>query len=159
MDSPGMAARIDLADLGDPAVRDLIAFHQRSMIEGSPPGHSYALDLSGLQAEGVTVWAAHMGERVAAIGALKRLDDARGEIKSMRTHPDFLRQGLAAALLEAIIAHARAEGIAVLSLETGSGPAFEPALALYRKRGFVNGEAFADYELTAFNQCLHLTLD
>lgn len=159
MDSPGTTARIDLADLGDPAVRDLIAFHQRSMIEGSPPGHSFALDLTGLQAEGVTVWAAHVGDRIAAIGALKRLDAARGEIKSMRTHPDFLRQGLAAALLEAIIAHARAEGLAVLSLETGSGPAFEPALALYRKRGFVNGEAFADYELTAFNQCLHLALD
>lgn len=77
----------------------------------------------------------------------------------MRTHPDFLRQGLAAALLETIIAHARDEGLSVLSLETGTGPAFEPALALYRKRGFTNGEAFADYTLTDFNQCLHLTLD
>jgi putative acetyltransferase len=77
----------------------------------------------------------------------------------MRTHPDFLRQGLAAALLEAIIDHARAQGLRVLSLETGSGPAFEPALALYRRRGFVNGAAFADYTLTDFNQCLHLALD
>jgi putative acetyltransferase len=106
----------------------------------------------------VTVWSAHVEGRVAAIGALKRLDDARGEIKSMRTHPDFLRQGLAAALLEVIIDHARGEGVTVLSLETGSGPAFEPALALYRRRGFVNGEAFADYALTDFNQCLHLHL-
>lgn len=159
MNSPDTTARIGLADLDDPAVSDLIGFHQRSMIDGSPSGHSFALDLSELRAEGVTVWAAHVGERIAAIGALKRLDAARGEVKSMRTHPDFLRQGIAAALLEAIIAHARAEGLAVLSLETGSGPAFEPALTLYRKRGFVNGEAFADYELTAFNQCLHLALD
>ena len=149
---------ITLADLADAEVRDLIAYHQRAMVEGSPPGHSFALDLTGLQAADVTLWAAHVETRVAAIGALKRLDDARGEIKSMRTHPDFLRRGLAAALLEVIIDHARSEGLRVLSLETGSGPAFEPALALYRRRGFVNGESFADYALTDFNQCLHLHL-
>lgn len=150
--------RIALADLADQQVRDLIDFHQRAMIEGSPPGHSFALDLSGLQSADVTLWAAHVEGRVAAIGALKRLDAARGEVKSMRTHPDYLRQGLAAALLETIIDHARADGFSVLSLETGNGPVFEPALALYRRRGFVNGPAFADYALTDFNQCLHLHL-
>ncbi len=149
---------IAFADLADPEVRGLIAYHQRGMLEGSPPGLSFALDLSGLQDEAVTVWAVHIEGRVAAIGALKRLAGGRGEVKSMRTHPDFLRRGLAAGLLETIIAHAHSEGLTVLSLETGSGPAFEPALALYRKRGFVNGEAFADYTLTDFNQCLHLTL-
>ncbi len=151
--------RIGLADLDDPQVRDLIALHQRAMIEGSPPGFSFALDLSGLQAEGVTVWAAHVDDRAAAIGALKRLDEKSCELKSMRTHPQFLRQGIAAALLETIITHARAEGFGVISLETGSGPAFVAALTLYRRRGFVNGPAFADYVLTDFNQCLHLTLD
>ena len=45
-----------------------------------------------------------------------------------------------------------------LSLETGSGPAFEPALKLYRRRGFVDGEAFADYRRSTFNQFLHLDL-
>lgn len=150
--------RIARADLNDPDVRNLIAFHQRAMIEGSPPGLSFALDLSGLQQADVTVWAAHVGDRVAAIGALKILDGVRGEVKSMRTHPDFVRQGLAAALLETIIGHARAEGLSVLSLETGTGPAFEPALALYRRRRFVNGPACGDYALTDFNQCLHLAL-
>lgn len=156
---PRIAPRVDIADLDDPRVRDLVAFHQRAMIEGSPPGLSFALDLSGLRADSVTVWAAHVGEAVAAIGALKRLDDKSGEIKSMRTDPAFLRQGIAAAVLEAIIAHARSLGLTRLSLETGTGPAFEPALSLYRRRGFVNGPAFADYTLTDFNQCLHLTLD
>lgn len=151
--------RIAIADLDSQQIQELISFHQQAMVEGSPPGLSFALDLSGLRAEGVTVWAAHVGERVAAIGALKRLDDISGEVKSMRTHPDFLRQGIAAALLETIITHARALGLTTLSLETGSGPAFEPALALYRRRGFANGPAFADYVLTDFNQCLHLALD
>jgi putative acetyltransferase len=151
--------RIDVADLADLRVQELIAFHQRAMVEGSPPGLSFALDLSGLAEAAVTVWAVEVGDRVAAIGALKRLDASSAEVKSMRTHPDFLRQGIAAALLETIIAHARDEGLQRLSLETGTGPAFEPALALYRRRGFVNGPAFADYLLTDFNQCLHLALD
>jgi len=151
--------RIARADLADPRVQELVAYHQRAMVEGSPPGLSFALDLSGLQDAAVTVWAVEIEERVAAIGALKQLDAASAEVKSMRTHPDFLRQGCAAALLETIIAHARAEGLTTLSLETGTGPAFEPALALYRRRGFVNGPAFADYVLTDFNQCLHLALD
>ena len=76
----------------------------------------------------------------------------------MRTHPDFLRRGVGAALLEHIIAEARARGMHRLSLETGSGPAFEPALRLYRKRGFVDGEPFADYLRTDFNRFLHLSL-
>jgi putative acetyltransferase len=80
------------------------------------------------------------------------------EIKSMRTHPDFLRQGAAAAILEHIIAVARARGVRRLSLETGSGSAFEQALALYRRRGFLDGGAFSDYEKSDFNQFLHLEL-
>jgi putative acetyltransferase len=154
-----IAPRIALADLADPQVRDLIALHQGAMIQSSPPGLSFALDLCGLQADGVTVWAAYVEDAVAAIGALKRLDEIYGEIKSMRTDPRFVRQGLAAALLETIIAHARRTGLARLSLETGTSPAFEPALALYLRRGFANGPAFADYTLTDFNQCLPLALD
>jgi len=149
---------IALADLADRDVQALIAYHQQAMQAGSPPGLSFALDLSGLADPAVTVWAVWVDQRGAGIGALKRLGGGQAEIKSMRTHPDFLRRGIAAALLETIIDHARQSGITRLSLETGSGPVFDPALALYRQRGFVNGEAFGDYTLTDFNQCLHLKL-
>jgi len=76
----------------------------------------------------------------------------------MRTHPDFLRRGVGSQLLEHIIAVARSRGLTRLSLETGSGPAFEPALNLYRRRGFVHGEAFGQYQRSEFNQFLHLSL-
>ena len=76
----------------------------------------------------------------------------------MRTHPDHLRTGVAARLLDHILAEARVRGLRRLSLETGSGPAFDPALALYRARGFTDGEAFSDYRRTGFNQFLHLDL-
>ena len=145
-------------DLSGEATRALLALHLSGMHASSPPGHVFALDLSGLQKPEVTVWTAWQREEIAGIGALKALGGRAGEVKSMRTHPDHLRKGVAAAILERIIQEARSRNFNRLSLETGSGPAFEPALALYRKRGFVNGEAFADYEPSEFSQFLHLDL-
>ena len=148
--------RID--DLTSQPTRALLALHLAGMHASSPPGSVFALDLSGLQAAAVTVWSVWQGERIAGIGALKLLAPTHGELKSMRTHPDFLRRGVAALLLEHIIGEARRRGLTRLSLETGSGPTFEAALALYRKRGFIDGEAFADYVRSPFNQFLHMEL-
>jgi len=38
------------------------------------------------------------------------------------------------------------------------GAAFEPALRLYRKYGFKNGDVLANYVASDFNQFLHLNL-
>jgi putative acetyltransferase len=149
---------IEQDDLSSAATRALLALHLRGMHANSPPGSVFALDLSGLQDPRVTVWRVLAGTDLAGIGALKALADGSGEIKSMRTHPDYLRRGVAACLLEHIIAESRRGGYWRLSLETGSGPAFEPALALYRRRGFADGDAFADYVRSSFNQFLHLDL-
>jgi putative acetyltransferase len=151
-----MDIRVD--DLSHEKTRELLRLHLQGMHANSPPGHVFALDLSGLQVPEVTVWSAWKGDEICGIGALKQLDAGSGEIKSMRTHPRYLRQGVGAALLERIIEEAGRRNLRRLSLETGSGPAFEPALGLYRKRGFVDGEAFADYVRSEFNQFLHLRL-
>lgn len=145
-------------DLSSPATQALLRLHLAAMLTDSPPGESFALDLSGLTAPDVNVWSAWQGEAIMGIGALKQLDADHGEIKSMRTHPSYLRAGVAAALLDHIIAQARSNGLRQLSLETGSGPAFEPALALYQRRGFVVGSAFGDYGNSTFSQYLHLSL-
>ncbi|MFM8680623.1 MAG: GNAT family N-acetyltransferase [Alphaproteobacteria bacterium] len=152
----GFEVRVD--DLSDERVQDLLRLHLRGMHAHSPPGAVFALDLSGLRRPGITAWTAWQGERVAGIGALRDLGGRQGEVKSMRTHPDFLRQGVGALVLETIIGAARAAGMSRVSLETGSGPAFEPALALYRRRGFQPGEAFGDYEASPFNRFFHLAL-
>lgn len=145
-------------DLTGEQSRSLLALHLAGMHANSPPEAVFALDLSGLTAPGVTVWSAWRDGRIASIGAMKLLGAAQAEVKSMRTHPDFLRMGAAAALLDTIIDAARAKGVTRLSLETGSGPSFEPALALYRRRGFRPGDAFSDYEASEFNQFFHLDL-
>lgn len=145
-------------DLSGEATRALLALHLSGMHASSPPGSVFALDLSGLQRPDVTVWTVWAGGDIAGVGALKELGDRRGELKSMRTHPVWLRKGVAAFLLDHMITEAKARGLLRLSLETGSGPAFDPALGLYRRRGFINGEAFSGYEPSAFNQFLHLPL-
>ena len=153
-----MTFEIRQDDLSGQAVQALLALHLGGMHANSPPGHVFALDLSGLRAPEMTVWSVWDGDDLAGIGALKALGDGVGELKSMRTAPGHLRKGVAAALLDHIIAVARARAWKRLSLETGRGPAFEPALALYRKRGFVDGDAFADYAGGTFSQFLHMDL-
>ena len=145
-------------DLSGDATRRLLALHLAGMHTNSPPGSVYALDLSGLQTPGITIWSVREESEVVGIAALKDLGNGGGEVKSMRTHPDHLRRGVAALLLEHIVAEAKARGWTRLSLETGTGPAFEPALTLYRQNGFVDGEAFSEYQRSDFNQFLHLSL-
>lgn len=151
--------RVD--DLSGEKVRALLALHLRGMQENSPPGTNYALDISGLQIPQVTVWSAWDGANIVTIGALKMLEGAgicRAEVKSMRTHPDYLRQGAASQMLTHIIAEARARGVGVLSLETGTSPEFDAAAALYRRHGFVVGDVFGDYRPSPHNQFLHRDL-
>lgn len=145
-------------DLSGDQVRALLAFHLAGMHANSPACHVHALDLRGLKQPNITVWSVWDGASLAGIGALKRHDADQAEVKSMRTHPDHLRRGVAATLLEHLIATARTGGARRLSLETGRGEAFDPALAMYRRRGFVDGGPFAGYQANAFSQFLHLDL-
>ncbi|WP_448537837.1 GNAT family N-acetyltransferase [Sphingobium yanoikuyae] len=145
-------------DLSGAPTRALLAIHLAGMQAESPPESVFALDLSGLQQPDICVWTAWDGDEITGVAALRDLGGGQGELKSMRTHPDHLRRGVAAALLRHIIGQARQRGMTRLSLETGSGPAFDPALTLYRRNGFGNGEAFGDYRASAFNQFLHLGL-
>jgi putative acetyltransferase len=146
------------ASLDDPAVREMVEFHQRDAKSLSPPGKSFALDVSGLAGKSITLLGAWEGHTLIAIGALKRLSDSHAELKSMRTHPAHLGKGAAKAILNALTEIARSEGIVRLSLETGTGEAFTPAKALYSGFGFAPGEAFADYVNGPHNQCWHMAL-
>lgn len=63
----------------------------------------------------------------------------------MRVADSFLRQGVGRAILEHLISEARARGMQTLWLETGSAPAFMPALRLYESAGFVRCGPFEGY--------------
>ena len=149
---------VRLGDFEDDRVKALLTRHLEGMHANSPAGHVFALDWSGLQQPEISFYALWEGEDLLGVGALKELEPGAGEIKSMRTADAHLRKGVGAAILEHIIAEALRRGYKRLSLETGSGTAFEPALELYRKYGFSEGGAFDGYEKSPFNQFLHLDL-
>jgi len=155
---PEGAFEIREDDLSSDETRTLLRLHLADMHANSPPGSVYALDLSGLKDPDVTVWTLWIDGAVAGMGALRNLGGQAGEVKSMRTHPGYLRRGVASALLEHMVAVARARGMRRLSLETGTGPAFEPALQFYQRYGFVDGPVFGQYEPSTFNRFLHLAL-
>ena len=136
---------IKLDDLSGPGIAQLLGEHLRCMDEVSPPESRHALNLDGLRKPDVTFWSAWEGKELVGCGALKQLDAMHGEVKSMRTATTYLRKGVAAAVLQHIIAEARRRGYRRLSLETGSMPYFEPARRLYQKFGFSECPPFADY--------------
>lgn len=142
-------ARID--DLKTAEVQELVAEHLQGMHCNTPPGHVHALALDNLRRPEVTFWSVWEGQALCGCGALKELDAASGEIKSMRTRAAFVRRGIGQFVLDEITRTAVSRGYRRLYLETGTGPAFEAAHALYRKNGFGWCGAFGDYVATDFN--------
>jgi putative acetyltransferase len=140
--------------LDDPRVVALLNVHFQGMLANSPKDSCHFLDLSGLRAPGVTFWSAWDGDDLLGCGALKQLDPTHGEIKSMRTSEEHLRRGTGAALVSHILKVARERNYKRLSLETGSGAAFDAAHALYRQFGFTECAPFADYKEDPFSRFL-----
>lgn len=132
-------------DLSGAATQALVVRHLRGMHENSPPESVHAFDLSKLKQPGVTFWSAWAGDEIAAMGALKRIDTRRGEIKSMRVADAFLGRGVGRAMLDHIVREARLMGLTSLWLETGSAEAFAPALRLYETAGFTRCGPFDGY--------------
>ena len=132
-------------DLSGEPTRALIARHLAGMRANSPAESCHAFDVDKLRSPDVTFWSVWTGDTIAACGALKRLDARRGELKSMRVADAFLGKGIGRALLEHLIAQARAARMQSLWLETGSSPAFLPALRLYESAGFTRCSPFDDY--------------
>lgn len=146
-----MTLQVREGGLDTPEVKALLTLHLQSMAAHSPPESIHALPLEELHRPGVTFWSAWSRGHLAGCGALKALGPRHGEIKAMRTAEEFLRQGVAAAILEHIVGVARARGYERVSLETGSADAFRPARQLYLRHGFDYREPFADYAPDPFS--------
>jgi putative acetyltransferase len=145
-------------DLTGPEIAGFLEEHVREMLSITPPESKHALDFEALRAPGITFWSVRDGGAVVGCGALKRLDDGHGEVKSMRTTSARKRSGIASMMLGHIIAEARRMGFTRLSLETGSGEFFAPARGLYEKFGFEYCEPFADYRPDPLSVFLTRTL-
>ena len=145
-------------DPASPPVAALLAEHVAFGRAHSPPENAHVLDAGGLAASAVTFFTAWDGDALAGMAALKQLDAAHGELKSMRTASTHLRRGVARALLAYVATEARRRGYGRLSLETGTAAAFAPASALYEAFGFVDGPVFGGYPPSAHTRFMIMTL-
>jgi len=150
--------RIIEDDLSSPEVAALLGEHLEGMARHTPPGRVHALDLHALRAPDVTFWTVWDDSMLLGCGALRELDTRHGEIKSMRTANACLRQGVGTAILSHLIEESRRRSYSRLSLETGSGPAFEAAHSLYKKFGFTYCGPFGDYRPDPFSRFMTLEL-
>jgi putative acetyltransferase len=138
-----MQIRID--DLSGPEIAGLLATHVAFCRSASPPESAHVLDLDSLREPGITFWSVWDGQELIGCGALKELNLAHGEVKSMHTAARHRGRGAGLAVLRQIVSEARARGYRRLSLETGSMAAFGPARALYTGFGFVECPPFGAY--------------
>lgn len=146
-------------DLSGSQIQALLEFHQVDALAKSPPGTSYALNVTGLITPDITVYSAWWGEALMGCVALKEMNAHQGELKSMRTAPGFVRKGVATRLLDHIINISKARGYQTLCLETGTNGAYTAAVALYMKHGFVSGPVYGEYVESPHNQYFYLALD
>jgi putative acetyltransferase len=139
-------------------VRALLGAHLAFSRRVTPPGHVHALDLEGLLGTAVTFFSARCNGELLGVGALKRLGPDHAELKSMHTSERARRQGVASAMVGALLAFAANSGYARVSLETGTMDAFAPARLLYGKFGFVTCEPFANYTANPYSTCMTINL-
>lgn len=133
------------ASVTEPGVRDLLLVHQGLMQDGSPAESCHVMDPESLMEAGAVLVAARRGDAVLGVGAVKQIGPGHGEIKSMHTAASARGQGIARAILNALMDQAREMGLSQLSLETGSADSFSPARALYGAHGFATCPPFAPY--------------
>ena len=150
--------RIVEEDLSGADVIGLLALHLDEMHRLSPPCKVHAMPVERLREPDVTFYSAWDGDTLAAVGALREIDEGRGELKSMRATPDYRGKGAGEAILLHLIGEARRRGYTWLGLETGRPAAYLPAQNLYRKHGFLECEDFGDYVGDEFSMCMDRAL-
>jgi GNAT superfamily N-acetyltransferase len=157
---PGLSSRATIAPapLGSPAAQALIARLNAELTERYPNPEDRHFELSEEQVSedsGVFLLAALNGEPVGC-GALRRLDDATGELKRMYVAPTARRLGVGRALLTALEGRARGFGLRRLVLETGLLQ--HEAMAMYERAGYSRIPCFGEYEGSRASVCMEKRL-
>ncbi len=153
-----MPIAIGSDDPRDPGCRALLERHLAFARATTPPEHIHALGVEELIDPAVTFFSARDDGDVVAVGAIKHLDEAHAELKSMHTRRELRGRGVGGAMVEHLLGYARSRGYRRVSLETGTMAEFAPARALYAGLGFVPCRPFADYSESPYSICMTLAL-
>ena len=125
----------------------LMARHTADMHADTPPESIHMMDAGQLAIPQVQFFVGRIDGAAVVMGAIKEIDAGHAEVKSMHVLAEHRGKGLSKAMLDHLIAAARATGFARLSLETGTQAMFAPARQLYAKAGFTECPPFEGYSL------------
>jgi ribosomal protein S18 acetylase RimI-like enzyme len=111
----------------------MLAYAQEAALLGVPSLPPQQLTVEQLQSSDESFTAAYLSSTlVGAVGIIDKPEASMTIINSLVVHPAHQRVGIATRLLLQVLAASNAASVRV---STGAGN--EPALALYRKHGFV----------------------
>jgi putative acetyltransferase len=108
-----------------------------------PPESNHQPDLAALSGHGIRFFVARLDGKAAGCGALMLGAAGQDEIKRMFVDPAERGHGIGRALLDAIEAAGRADGVGLLQLETGIHN--HEAIRLYRRCGYRERGPFGAY--------------
>lgn len=124
-------------------VRSLIAALNAYLLSLTPPEYCSHMTVEQMARPDTTVFIAREDGKAVGCGALRRHDGGIGEVKRMYTVPECQGKGIGGRILEAVLAHARQEGLNRMVLETGDRhPA---AWRVYQRAGFKRCGPVLDY--------------
>lgn len=135
-----IAIAIERADSAE--ARDLIAASDAYAATLYPPEQRHGSPIARLLASDVRFLVAHHGGGAIGCVALA-VAPPQGEVKRLFVHSTARGLGAGRALMEALEAVARSEGITLVQLETG--PRNAAALQLYAARGYKPCAPFGSY--------------
>lgn len=130
-----------------PDVRGLLERHFQLMRATSPEESCHVIAPDAVCDADLVMMGVQKSGVLLAIGAFKAIGADTAELKSMHTAKEARGQGAARQLLTALLERAQKQGHTQIYLETGSGPEFSPARALYASTGFKACPPFGDYTL------------
>ena len=129
-----------------PEVDELLNNHFIELRAASPEGSAHVLDIAGLKTPSIRFWSLWEDKKLFGCGALKFLENAHGEFKSIRVHDNFRNKGNGIKVINHLIDKAKILNIKRISIETGASDFFIPARKLFKKCNFEPCEPFAHYK-------------
>ena len=129
-----------------PEVDELLNNHFIELRAASPEGSAHVLDIAGLKTPSIRFWSLWEDKKLFGCGALKFLENAHGEFKSIRVHDNFRNKGNGIKVINHLIDKAKILNIKRISIETGASDFFIPARKLFKKCNFKPCKPFAHYK-------------
>ena len=112
----------------EPQVNELLLKHFIELRSVSPEGSTHVLNIEGLKDPSIKFWSLWEKNELIGCGALKFLDKDHGEFKSIRIADKFRKKGNGIKIIKHLIEEAKKLNIKKISIETGAGNFFKPAI-------------------------------